>query len=253
MRYYVTSDVHGFYTPLRNTLERSGFFRDTEPHKLVVAGDLFDRGGEAVELQNFILDLLERDEVILVRGNHEDLFVELVTTDNGVSRSHHLSNGTYDTAIQLTGYSIRKAILNPLEFARAARETPYYKTILRSMRDYCETKNCIITHGWIPCVPDGLGGLAYIGDWREASKRSWQQARWINGMDAVCTVYEDNKTIVCGHWHTSYGHSKYEGKSSEFGEDADFSPYMAPGIIALDACTAHSGIVNCIIVEDEDI
>ena len=253
MRYYVTSDVHGFYTPLRNTLERGGFFRDAEPHKLVVAGDLFDRGGEAVGLQNFILDLLERDEVILIRGNHEDLFVELVTTDNGVSRSHHLSNGTYDTAIQLTGYSMRKAILNPLEFARAARETPYDKTILRSMRDYYETKNYIITHGWIPCVPDGLGGLAYIGDWREASKRSWRQARWLNGMDAVRTVYEDDKTIVCGHWHASYGHSKYEGKGSEFGEDADFSPYMAPGIIALDACTVHSGIVNCIIVEDEDI
>ena len=253
MRYYVTSDVHGFYTPLQEILERGGFFRDTKPHKLVVAGDLFDRGGEAVALQDFILGLMERDEVILIRGNHEDLFAELVTTDHGLSYSYHLSNGTYDTAIQLTGYSRRKAILNPLDFARAARETPYYKTILPAMIDYYETKNFIITHGWIPCVPDGTGGLAYIGDWREASKQGWQQARWINGMDAVRTAYEDNKTVVCGHWHTSYGHSRYEGKGSEFEADADFSPYMAPGIIALDACTAHSGIVNCIIIDDEDI
>ena len=36
------------------------------------------------------------------------------------------------------------------------------------------------------------------------------------------------------------------------GEAADFSPYMAPGIIALDACTGYSGIVNCIIIEDEE-
>ena len=72
-------------------------------------------------------------------------------------------------------------------------------------------------------------------------------------MDAVRTVYEDDKTIICGHWHTSYEHSRYEGKGSEFGEDADFSPYMAPGIIALDACTAYSGIVNCIIIDDEEI
>ena len=253
MRYYVTSDVHGFYTPLREVLTRGGFFQDTAPHKLVVAGDLFDRGGEAAALQTFILELLEKDEVILIRGNHEDLFAELVTTDHGLSYSHHLGNGTYDTALQLTGYSKRKAILNPLAFARAARETPYYKTILRAMLDYYETKKFVITHGWIPCVPDGAGGLAYIGDWRQATKRSWRQARWINGMDAVRTVYEDDKTIVCGHWHTSYGHSRYEGKGSEFGEDADFSPYMAPGIVALDACTAHSGIVNCIIIEDEEI
>lgn len=53
-----------------------------------------------------------------------------------------------------------------------------------------------------------------------------------------------------GYWHISYGHSKFEGKGTEFGRDADFSPYVAPGIIALDACTAYSGIVNCIVIED---
>ena len=70
-------------------------------------------------------------------------------------------------------------------------------------------------------------------------------------MNAVQAVTEAGKTIVSGHWHTSYGHSKFEGKGTEFGRDADFSPYVAPGIIALDACTAYSGIVNCIIVEDD--
>ena len=59
-----------------------------------------------------------------------------------------------------------------------------------------------------------------------------------------------NKTIVCGHWHTSYGHSKYEHKGTEFGEDADFSPYYGPGIIAIDACTAFSGKSNCLVIED---
>ena len=39
----------------------------------------------------------------------------------------------------------------------------------------------------------------------------------------------------------------------KFGPDADFSPYYAPGIIALDACTAHTGFVNCIVIEDEEL
>ena len=51
MRYYVVSDVHGFYTPLVTALKCTGFFEDTEPHKLLVLGDLFDRGSEAVKLQ----------------------------------------------------------------------------------------------------------------------------------------------------------------------------------------------------------
>ena len=50
MKYYVVSDVHGFFTPLRDVLTRAGYFEETDPHKLVIAGDLFDRGGEAVEL-----------------------------------------------------------------------------------------------------------------------------------------------------------------------------------------------------------
>lgn len=72
---------------------------------------------------------------------------------------------------------------------------------------------------------------------------------WFNGMDAAQTA-DENKTIVCGHWHTSYGHSKYEHKGTEFGEDADFSPYYGPGFIAIDACTAFSGKVNCLVIED---
>lgn len=38
--------------------------------------------------------------------------------------------------------------------------------------------------------------------------------------------------------------------TSEIGEKADFSPFYSDGIIALDACTALSGIVNCIVLED---
>ena len=44
--------------------------------------------------------------------------------------------------------------------------------------------------------------------------------------------------------------SKYEHKGTEFGEDADFSPYYGPGIIAIDACTAFSGKSNCLVIED---
>lgn len=63
-------------------------------------------------------------------------------------------------------------------------------------------------------------------------------------------ITEPNKTIVCGHYHTSYGHSVYENKGSEFGVDADFSPFYAKGIIGLDGCTAWTGEVNCIVIDD---
>ena len=45
--YYVVSDIHGYYTELKQTLDEKGFFSDTFPRKLIVCGDALDRGSEA--------------------------------------------------------------------------------------------------------------------------------------------------------------------------------------------------------------
>lgn len=245
----VDSDVHGYYTQMKSALEKAGFFSDTTPHKLIMLGDLFDRGHEAKQLQQFILEQMEQDKIILIRGNHEDLFVELVTTDAGMPYSYHKSNETYDTALQLTDFDPVMASIRHYDFADAAKDTPFYKEIIPAMLDYFETEHYVFTHGWIPSIPNRDKSYSYISSWREADREQWNQARWFNGMDAAQTA-DENKTIVCGHWHTSYGHSKYEHKGTEFGEDADFSPYYGPGIIAIDACTAFSGKVNCLVIED---
>ena len=55
MRYYVVADPHGYYSALMEALEEGGFFKDEQPHKLIICGDLFDRGPEAVQLQQFVL------------------------------------------------------------------------------------------------------------------------------------------------------------------------------------------------------
>ena len=120
MKYYITADVHGFYTEFHKALDEAGYFTDPEPHKLIILGDIFDRGQEAVEMQRFILSLLEQDAVILVRGNHEDLYEEMITIDEGLPVRHHKSNGTYGTALQLTGYDPGLAIIRNFDFAEAA-------------------------------------------------------------------------------------------------------------------------------------
>ena len=66
MKYYVTADIHGFYTEFHRALDEAGYFTDPEPHKLIILGDIFDRGQEAVAMQRFILQLMDEDAVILV-------------------------------------------------------------------------------------------------------------------------------------------------------------------------------------------
>lgn len=240
MRYYVISDTHGFYTETVNALAEVGYFADTEPNKLIILGDFFDRGAEAKEMQEFILDQMAGNKVILIRGNHEDLFLELANKDNGMAYNQHLTNGTYDTALALTGMSKNEAYVNYL-LAENMRKTPFYKEIIPSTIDYYETENYVFVHGWIP----------EIDNWRNANPSQWEDARWINGMKAVKRTNEQ-KTIVCGHWHCSYGHSKRDN-TPEFGEGANFEPYYRKGIIAIDACTAYSGKVNYIVLEDNPL
>ena len=63
MNSHITADVHGFYTEFHKALDEAGCFTDPGPHKLI------------------ILSLLEQGAVILARGNHEDLYEEMITID----------------------------------------------------------------------------------------------------------------------------------------------------------------------------
>ena len=115
-------------------------------------------------------------------------------------------------------------------------------------------------HGWIPSLELEAGKLLYYPEWRYAHSSEWSIARWDNGIAAYFQgVKEPGKTIVCGHWHASYGNirkNNYVPKSSY--EELDetrpelFEPFEAEGIIALDACTALTHKVNIKVLEIDD-
>lgn len=92
------------------------------------------------------------------------------------------------------------------------------------------------------------GAFVENPDWRSASAADWKKARWFNGMD-LAPFKTEHKTVVCGHWHASYGHNLAEG-SPEFGPGSVFTPYYGEGIIAIDGCTVVTGIVNVLVLNE---
>lgn len=255
MRYYVVSDVHGFYKELLDALNKSGFFTDSDPHKLVIIGDLMDRGTEAKLLEEFIVSLMEQNLVVLIKGNHEDLLLDLINRYSKYMplimsgyNIHHLSNKTFDTALQLSECTAVDSFLSPNEFIEKVRESPFVKQIIPACVDYFETSHYIFTHGWLPIDDNGQ----MVKDLSCATLEQWEKARWYNGMEyAMLKNYIINdKTVVCGHIHTSYGHARISGICSEYGDDAIFTPFYGKGIIAIDSCVVHTGFINCIIIED---
>lgn len=272
MKFYVVADVHGFYDLMIKALTEKGYFEDAEPHKLVICGDIFDRGSQAKKMERFVVDLLEKDEIILIRGNHEDLMLDLVNrldeyVEMGIEHTHHYRNRTVRTLMDLTECSLGRIKQKPGEIAERMRATPFLQKIIPAMKDYFETEHFIFVHGWIPCRASGYGGEAnwfnYLKNWREMPKSDWMLARWYNGMLAAFQgCIEPGKTIICGHWHCSFGHKYLEKKEimpcnegdmiSKIQRKEDYTPYYGNGVIAIDAATVLSKVVNCIVIQDEE-
>ena len=262
MRYYVVSDIHGFYTELERALRDNGFFDDNEPNKLILCGDALDRGKEAQKTVELLLKLLSEDKLIYIRGNHEDLLVRALDEirhgglyEIAAGMSVHYSNGTWSSLLQLAEMTPKEAVASQNELLRRVKNSDYCKILLPKAIDYFETENYIFCHGWIPTFASGVRPYrrySFNDAWRKASEYEWEQARWLNGMELACKhkITIPEKTIVCGHFHTSWGHSFIHHKCTEWNQDAIFEPFYAEGIIALDACTAHSEKVNCIIIDD---
>ncbi len=265
MKYYVVADVHGFYSILIETLTKAGFFSEPEPAHLIVLGDMLDRGKEAEKMVDFMKGLLDEGRLTYVRGNHEDLLVAcLQEVAQGevfhISSpfSHHFTNGTWDSMLQLSGMDKETAIRYPRELVARVMHSTYYKELLPVTVDYFETEKYIFVHGFIPSRESGRGPFkwySYDPEWREAEYDGWRAARWYNGMSLCSTfgVKEAGKTIVCGHYHTSYGHSRVKNRCSEWGDDAIFDIYRDDGIIAIDASTANTGMMNCLVFEEGEL
>lgn len=240
MKYFVSSDIHGFFDEWQNTLKEKGFDLNNPEHKIILCGDLFDRGNQPKEIIEFVLK--HKDKVILIRGNHEDLMEQMIERD--FSDYGDLCNGTAQTIVdlypewQISEFDLKK-------IAKATR----LQEVLDMCIDYYETKNYIFVHGWIPIIENCY---LYDSNWRTARKERWEKARWTNPVEMFrYEIYEPNKTIICGHWHCSaLWHEQNPDKYEEFGDKTNFEPFITKNMIVIDACTAYSHKVNVIVLED---
>lgn len=244
---FCISDVHGYYRNMRRALDEAGFDPNNENHWLIVCGDVFDRGPSPYEIMKYLKNLPRK---VLIRGNHMDLLEECCC--RGEYYGHDISNGTYATICKLGGAA------EGYDFSECCERTMTKTYAFRkSMVNYFETKNHIFVHSFVPLncnsvLPPYLSGSNYtkMENWRKANKTQWEDARWGNPFKLAEQGLLPDKTLVFGHFHTSWPRHEYEGKP-EWGIDADFSPYFGNGYIGIDACTAYSKKVNVVVIEDE--
>lgn len=233
---FVVSDIHGHYSPLKEALDRSGFDKADREHLLICCGDYFDKGDENVQVLEFF-EGLERK--VLLRGNHEDLLLKLLTT--GQMHPHQFINGTENTLKNFFGAFEPDPVDHRVDFSGQAHTVEKLCRFIRSTVNYYETERYVFVHGWLPEkgeTPEGRSA-ATAQDWEKARCASWVRH------------YKDqpplpDKTLVCGHIPTFCA------------EELNITPdtegdtiFYGKGLMAIDAGTMDSKKVNVLVLEEQ--
>lgn len=265
--YFAVSDIHSFIVPLIKALDKVGFDKNNKDHILIVCGDIFDRGFDTLEVYNFLTRLPE-DQLILIRGNHELLYQELL--DKDFPEKHDFSNGTVRTFCQIAGEPeldlISGTDLDLENFWRRVKEKVRKSIVtdfINSDRwlNYYELNNYIFVHSFIPVRIKNLPETKWYKNyptyqvnekylkpvpwWRTKTLGyEWNEATWgcpyrLFEAGLFDKEVKKGKTLVCGHWHAADFHSFFEGA-----KNTDHSTYIGEHLIALDACTALSDQIN---------
>ena len=274
-KYFVVSDVHGFYTAMKTALDESGYDQNNEGHILIMCGDMFDRGHETMETLRFFQSI-PKERRVLIRGNHEYLLRECY--ERGMFYEHDESNGTSITMCQLCGIDpdFRKRMYKEIAVRDYEDWNSEWEELWRQYLtkpfdcedtqkvidwifsdewvDYFEVGKYVFVHSWVPLRTyyddDMVPREKVLKDWRRASEKEWCEATWgCPWKHYLNKAIPTGKTIVCGHWHVQDFHT-------HLGHDADGynnrDIYFSDRLIAIDACTVMEPHLCNVLVIDGD-
>ena len=260
-KYFITSDTHSFYNELIHELNKKGFDVTNKEHILILCGDLFDRGPDSIKIYNFIKSL-PKERRILIRGNHEYLFIDLLSKDLPDYYDH--TNGTVKTLNDLTFNKYG----NFYDLVLDKKLNDIKKWILSDeWIDYLETNKYIFTHAFIPLNIDpnspathmytaDISYLSYKENWRESSPKEFENATWgCPWKLAKAGLNKTGKTIVCGHWHTSDFFNNLKNLKIKY-DLFEYNPIFISKkykLIGLDACTAATNKVNILVLNEDEL
>lgn len=260
---FLVSDLHSFNKPFREALSFAGFDRKNKTHRLIILGDIFDRGPDTLGVYKYIKSLPKHRRV-LIKGNHEQLYFMLLNKSD--PDPWDFSNGTVSTFCQIAGIDWR--LLDTSYYVHnyyRGGQRPDYEEIKAKIHgiwfdirkcvrdheitswlksdewvDYFEFDKYICVHSFLPVTKTGY----LICNWRKnATESDWLDSRWgcpwkQFNRGLFDSEAKDGKVLVCGHWHAEDFHRVYEH------EYHNYNLYFGTNLIALDAMTPVSQQVN---------
>ena len=132
----IIGDIHSCAEPLKEVLKDFN-----EENLYVFVGDYFDRGIQAVETFKIMLDLLEKPNVVLIEGNHENNSVKKFINDE-----EKYTKSFEETTLQ----PLLKEF--ELDYIKSSLKK-IYKRLRQCFAFEFRGKKFLCTHGGLPLVP----------------------------------------------------------------------------------------------------
>lgn len=226
MKYFAIGDIHGSHNELMMMLEKHW---DSKEEKLILLGDLVDRGPKSKEVIETAMSLKEQNLAIVLGGNHEQLFLDWL--DEPDDEGFYYDMGGRETIHSF--YDSNITFHKSAEWIASDMKIRFQRHIdfLKNLQDYYETKHYIFVHAGV--------NLAYA-DWKNSSQNEfrWTRRPFIYGKN------ETGKTFVFGHTLTN---TLNTNKSN----DVWFSPCGSK--IGVDGGCASGGLLLGLKIDNTDI
>jgi len=187
------SDIHGCYEQFKQLLELSNYHPST--HQLIIIGDLIDRGPDSFKMLQYAKKLKEEDGAIILRGNHESMFLEYIKNNDNFILMH----GGIETVCSFykNDFELKyEEYPNVEEFNKKYKNhiLEHYQDIIDfvdSLPFYHETDDFLFVHAGI--IP------SYGEDWKNMEL---EDMLWLPYEHFVHETLNIGKTVVFGHTPT---------------------------------------------------
>ena len=235
---YLVSDIHGNKQDFMNLLKKIRFNREND--RLIIMGDVVDRGPDGIELLYYIKSYLEDKSMELLMGNHELFLIMYLKGELSENKWSNFGGKETLNVVKTMSIDEKDKLLKFLE------ALPYYTEISSSFLG-----DTVVTHTGIDCdnyVINKNGQIDVIRSIDKAVERN--KYNFMIGIDLHQIPESDkkkfNKFIIVGHFPCF---RLNENNSNKF--------YRTPYYMDIDAGSGHrdqGGVLGCYCVTtDEEI
>lgn len=202
---FVIGDIHGVYHTLKVMLDK--WHPDEE--QLILIGDYIDRGPQSYEVVQLLRELQEKEDIKLLRGNHEQLLIDFLRNPAMKWRNYE-RNGGLETMSQFLQLPLEEVkAKKPAQIAADLQaKEPWLLDWLESLLYYVSFGKHVIVHAGVDFTKK---------DWRHTSLKDflWIREPFHYG------VNNTGRNIIFGHTPVMTMHDSNEPwiKDNKWGID----------------------------------